>query len=147
MDEYGNYVETGDAVFRSILINKNVTGLSYGHESQAHLGTGIYELKYTLYKIGYYTFNIYLKDGSNQFQKIAGSPFWLWVYPNDPYPETAIVSGSGVKGVLIGRIEEIYLKIRDQYENDYNKAVFQGKSVYYISVVSNETDIIPVNLT
>lgn len=72
---------------------------------------------------------------------------YLHVYPNEPSPVYSLVSGSGVTKVMIGRVEYLYLQVQDIYDNKYNYAKFMDNSVYKITVICNETDSRPVNLT
>jgi hypothetical protein len=52
-----------------------------------------------------------------------------------------------VTKTIIGRVEEIDIQVRDIYNNEFNSSTYLDKLVYNVSVVCNNTDKIPVNLT
>ena len=78
---------------------------------------------------------------------IADSPFKLTVYPNKASAQYSYVNGSGIHAVTVGLIADIYLQVKDIYNNDYNKDTLLDKQVYNITVICNSTYSIPVNLT
>ena len=78
---------------------------------------------------------------------IANSPFKLTVYPNKASAQYSYVNGSGIHAVTVGLIADIYLQVKDIYNNDYNKDTLLDKQVYNITVICNSSYSIPVNLT
>lgn len=125
-----------------------MTGATALQDSFVYDSLGIYNISAVLYVRGFYLFNIYLNNTvTNQFELIMNCPFNLTLDPNEPSANYSVVSGSGLMRDLIGRVEDIYLEVKDIYGNPYNQSVFRNMSVYNISVLCNQTDIIPVNLT
>ena len=125
-----------------------MTGATALQDSFVYDSLGIYNISAVLYVRGFYLFNIYLNNTvTNQFELIMNCPFNLTLDPNQPSANYSVVSGSGLTRDLIGRVEDIYLEVIDIYGNPYNQSMFRNMSVYNISVVCNQTDIIPVNLT
>lgn len=126
----------------------NNTGVTVSDIPYFYVEKGIYEFNATLFVRGNYYFNIYLQDQvEGRFTKIKNSPFYLEVFPAEPSANYSSVSGSGVTKTIIGRVEEIDIQVRDIYNNEFNSSTYLDKLVYNVSVVCNNTDKIPVNLT
>ena len=109
---------------RALFVNQNVSGVSALQDEYHYTELGIYEFTTTLYVIGVYKFSIYLQDDDGQFEKIKDSPFTLEVFPNEPSPIYSLITGSGVIGAMIGRVEYLYLQVKDIYDNQYNLSKF-----------------------
>jgi hypothetical protein len=112
-----------------------------------HTELGIYEFTSTLFTIGVYKFSIYLQNDDGLYEQIRDSPFTLEVFPNEPSPQYSLISGSGVNKIMIGRVEHLFLEVKDLYNNKYNMNYFKDNLVYHISLICNDTNSIHVNLT
>ncbi|CDW86507.1 keratin-associated protein 10- [Stylonychia lemnae] len=145
-DMYDNVVPSSivDITIKQTNINKTST---FNTEfTKVYEGEGVYILTTTLTVIGWYEYNILVRNEASFFGKIKNSPFSLYLNSSYPSRETTRAVGSGVTKAIIGRKEQVYLQINDKFENQYSSDTYQGNQAYQLYVAA-DTKIVPVNLS